>query len=338
MRARYCPLFAALALAGCVSRPAILEQSAYWPFEKIRLQSASVGVLTAYAHRPPQATRAVVILQSPPCGAQMPQPADPMLSTSGILWDELKRDSLLLQLERPGALREESQPDLPDCKPALRARVTTEVWSKAVKEALSAATGKSKLPTVYIGIGKGALPATQLAASDPYAATLLIINGSGLNPGFETLLAALRRPDGSPPQDLLAGAPVAAATSWRNSLRPAAVTTLPKVPTLLVQSTATRDSPLESAVLLLSQQTAAGSDTSMVVVEGLGTDFGLDSGKIECFENVMRLIAQRTREIGQPTPSALTRTFCGSPEPAPPAQDRTEPMRLPPLDADTTKN
>jgi hypothetical protein len=75
------------------------------------------------------------------------------------------------------------------------------------------------------------------------------------------------------------------------------------VPTLLVQSTLAQTSSLESGALLLSQW-AAGGNVSMVVAEGLGADFGLDSGRIECFENMMRLIAQHAREMGPSSPLA----------------------------------
>jgi hypothetical protein len=322
-----------LTAAGCASRPVLLEQSSYWPFEKIRLQSAAVGELTVYAQRPEQAVRAVVIVQSPPCAAPPAQSADPRLSTAGVLWDELKHDSLLLQLERPGVRREELESGAPDCRLEL-ADITPAAWSQAVRDALNVATGDLRLPTTYIGIGEGAWPAAQLAATDPRAAMLFMVNATGLNPGFESLLAEVRNIDGAPAQDLFAGVPDISAIRLANPDQPA---TLPvKVPTLLVQSTASRDSRLESALLLLSQHRTKDPEVSLLVVEGLGTDFGLDGGKIQCFENLMRLIAQRTRQEAPAGFGAITRTYCSMPDRALPVQPRTEPLRLPnaPLTSD----
>jgi len=337
-RARYALLMLTLALSGaligalsgCASRPVILEQTPYWPFERIRLRSTTLGEITAYAHRPAGAVRAVVILQSPPCVGARSDRADPILSTGGVLWDELKRDSVLIQLERLGVQREEPQSSGTECRGAVGREVTAQTWSRAVQEVSSAVAGDSRLPTVYLGIGEGAWPAAQLAATDPRASSLLLINGTGLNPSFEALLNAVHPTDGTPAQDLLAG--VAAPTPLQRRRPPLALPPL-KVPTLLVQSTGSRDSPLESALSLLSQQ-PADSKVSLLVVEGLGADFGLNTGKIECFESVMRLLAQRTRDGDRPAAadtngSALTRTYCGLPDREPPKQERTDPVRLP---------
>jgi hypothetical protein len=316
----------------------MLERSNYWPFEKIRLQSAAVGELTAYAHRPAAAVRAVVIVQSPPCSAAPLPAADPVLSTGGVLWDELKRDSVVLQLEHPGK-RPTDEPIAADCRPALRTGVSPHAWSLAIRDAFKVAAGDLRLPTVYIGIGQGAWPAAHLAASDPRASALLIVNGTGLNPRFESLLAEVRRTDRSPAQDLFTGVPTTTNIPVGERLRrttPAAP--LLKVPTLLIQSTASNDSQLESALVLLSKHTNAdpkvSASVSLVVAEGLGTDFGLESGKIDCFENMMRLIALHARSSEQPGAGTVTRTHCGMPERAPPEQPRTEPVRLPDDSAD----
>jgi hypothetical protein len=322
-----------IVLAACASRPVVLERSNYWPFEKIRLQSAAVGELTAYAHRPAAAVRAVVIVQSPPCVTAPVHAADPVLSTGGVLWDELKRDSVVLQLERPGK-RPDEEPAAADCRPTLRTGVTPHAWSRAIRDAFTVAAGDLRLPTVYIGIGQGAWPAAHLAASDPRASALLIINGTGLNPRFESLLAEVRRTDRPPAQDLFAGVPTTTniPVGERSRLTTPAAPLL-KVPTLLIQSTASNDSQLESALVLLSEHANAdpkvSTGVSLVVAEGLGTDFGLDSGQIDCFANMMRLIALHARSSAQPGAGTVTRTHCGMPEHAPPEQPRTEPVRLP---------
>jgi hypothetical protein len=324
-----CSLLLAWVLTGCTSAP-ILERSPYWPFERIRLQSRAVGALTVYTQRPDQAARAVVIVQSPPCGSALRPAVNRTLSTAGILWDELKPDSVLLQLEPPGAGRDDDSVAPQDCWPELRTAVSTERWSRALHEALIAIEGESRLSTVYIGIGQGAQPAVELAAQDRRAAALLIVNGIGLNPHFESLLTDLQGTGAA--QDLRAGTLTPSASADRAATRPLPTpsplpSARPGVPTLLVQSTVDQSPSLESGALLLSQWAAAGGNISMIVAEGLGTDFGLDSGRIECFENMMRLIAQRARQMGPPAP--LMRVYCSSEEQAPPQEERTAPLRLP---------
>jgi hypothetical protein len=303
-------MMAVIVLSGCAGQPAILEQSSFWPFNRIRLQTASVGPLTAYFHHAPQAIRAVVIVQAPPCTGEGSQPGATALSTGGILWDELKRDSLLLQLEQPGMLRGQPQPTASDCKAVLRTNMTVRTWSRAVKEVLAAIQRQegTRLPTVYIGVGSGALPATRLAATDPNATRLLLVNGTGLHPAFERLLATLQS---SPPAQPAVDPTRSAATlrpmhSSGRSLEPVDLADLGRVSTLLVHGNANRESPIESALLLFSQLTSGSASASMVVVNGQGADFGLSS-EPQCFEKVMQLIASGVREA---TPSALTQLDC----------------------------
>ena len=291
--------------AGCAGRPVILEQSSFWPFNSVRLQTAAVGPLTAYFHDAPQPTRAVVILQSQPCTGTT---AGASFGTGGILWDELKQDSLLLQLEQPGLLRNRAGPPAADCRPELRGRIDARTWGRAIKEALAAVQQQRKLdlPTVYIGIGNGALPAAQLAAADSRAMRLVIVNGVGLHPEFERLLATLHtQADASPP-----------VTSISKRVDGNAMAQVGKVATLFVHGSANRESPVESALLSFSQLASGGANTAMVLIEGQGADFGLGSDRPECFENVMRLIAASTRDA---SPAALTRINCER-APAQPAE------------------
>lgn len=308
-------LFSLAMLAGCAGGPRVLEQSSYWPFDRVRLQTAAVGPLTVYSHRAAQASRTMVILQSPPCVKEPVTPADPALSTGGLFWDDVKADSLLLQLERPGGFRDGMQAPAPDCTPELREKLPVQRWEQAVTEVLSFMTRQRepRLPTVYLGIGQGALPAARLAARDERATLLVIVNGTGLNPGFEALLAGLRTDARTHVQDLLDGS----AVSLRVAPTTATPQTFPIMPvrstltTLLVQSTANQESRLESSLLLLARLEAAGARASMLVIEGQGTDFGLSTGEPDCFENVMRLIAQRARSPGS-SGAPLTRVDCSA--------------------------
>ena len=297
---RLCFLLAALSLSGCATAPSILERTSYWPFERIKVQTRAVGALTLYAHRAEQATRVVVIVQSPPCSTDAS-----LFSTGGLLWEELKGDSLLLQLERPGRLRNQPATE-PDCRPALRENITAEVWASALREVLPVFEAPA-LPVIYIGIGPGAVPATQLAAANSRAALLLLVNASGLNPGFETVLADVHAEPSRPVQELLI-APLAPSP---RTVRPA--TNMPAtsgVPTVLVQS---GDANAASALLWYSQLAARGSNPALLVVQAQGTDFGLSAGNPECFEQIMQLIATRTRDLSRPHAATLTSATCSPP-------------------------
>src|SRR5262245_61656054 len=238
-------LAACAVLSSCASRGLVVNTAQLWPFEQLTIDLPAVGVTTGYLSRPEGTPdRFIVVVQEPLCTAPDRISADAAsLGTAGLLWSEFKSDALFLQFERPGARASASREKAP-CKLRRRER-PEDLWQRAVSEATVAVRERERLtlvPTVYIGIAGGALPAWAAAVNDANVDGLVLINAA-LNEDRETqrLMARLR----------------------------------PRLSIGILHVDHADRASLENALKLFAMLQSKQQPSSMFVFESVGDDFGL---------------------------------------------------------------
>lgn len=298
---RLTALALSILLTGCSSSAILVRPTSLWPFQQLEI-SDHTGALTAYYSRPDVApAHLVVILQDAPC--YQGDSASQRVSTSGILWKELHADSAFVQFEPVGVSRSDS-PALA-CTLSGSAQMTRASWARHVERAVAAIKRHEHLlrvPTIYFGIGDGAVVATALASQDRDTAALIVLNGENLATYFDSLLHSIRDVDAVPNGRINVLAPAgqslrADAAGFSGRARSADILGPAKhVPVLIVHAAADGQAPLESALmlfaeLLLQEHGAA----AMLVLRDLGHDLGLSGSRPECFDAALRQIVARLR-------------------------------------------
>lgn len=250
-------------LSGCAARGVVVGETSLWPFQKLAVRTSAVGVVTGYFSRPQVEPRhLVIVLQTPLC--QLPDGPgvqQATISTGGVLWEQFAKDSAFLQFERPVTRRTasaDSAVESADCEPKFHASLSLRDWQRAAGEVIATVRkreGLAAVPTIYLGVGAGAMPALGLADKDRRTATLVLIGK---------------------------GAPVESATRAR-------------APVVIVQGSLDDEVPMAAADARGSRFDERAHAVSMLMFRQLGRDLGLSSGQPECFEMAMQALANQAR-------------------------------------------
>lgn len=243
-------------LAACSSTRVSVQPAPVWPFQQLRISFARDGALTAYYSRPESApARLFVVVQDPPCYGAAPAPR---VSTSGVLWKQLHADFAFVQFESVGVRSSDTpQVDAP-CSGSAANSPSPDQWSRDIARSVAAIKrheGLRELPTIYLGIGEGAMPAANAAARDPSTSLLVLLNG----------------------------------------LHPDIPKSAKRIPILIVHASADARAPVEEARLLFSRLAAGRNHVAMLILQGLDHDLGLTTGRPECFDASMQQIVARMR-------------------------------------------
>ena len=179
-----------MVLGACSSNIVTVHPAQLWPFEQFSVRVNDGPEAVAFYSRPDvEPRRLVVVVQSPPCEASRAQPQFAQaISTSGVLWKQLARDSAYIQFDRVGP-KQDGAPSVCAATPW-----TIESWRSETASTIAAirkAEGLLSHATLYFGLGEGAYVASLLAAKDRTAEGLVLINGSGLNDDFRRLAPRL---------------------------------------------------------------------------------------------------------------------------------------------------
>lgn len=270
--------------SGCALRPEVTASRPLWPFEQVEIQT-SLGLVVGYVSRPEGSPeRIVVALQSSPCSSDAEGRPPDMIGTSGIVWQQLKHDSIFLQFERPGGSGAGPQSLIVECERLDRDH-RGDYWRRAISDSVAALREYAQAddaPTVYIGFGAGATPAIAAATSDRDASTVALVSGV-FDADFAAALQALpRRSSRSRPTVLL----LHAANDSRT--------------------------PLSQAQVVFDQLRSAHVPVALEVFERANHDFGLTASDADCFDILAQSLAESIRRAGSPLSEGATNTRCES--------------------------
>ena len=271
-------LLAAMSLAGCASRPAIVDSTPLWPFEQLTIRT-SVGAVQGYLYKPRDAAvRLVVALQSSPCPTTDDQADTPLLGASGVVWDQFKYDSLFFQFERPGGTND-AHSVVVMCERADR----SSDWHEALVDSLQAVRKREQLegvPTTYLGIGKGAALALRTALNDPESSSVVLMS------------AALN---------------VSETEEVSRSLAQTKAKRRPSI--LFLHGAEDASTPLEQIESMAARLSAAHVPTRMIVFNDVGADFGLTTTRSGCLDLAAMSVGAYVR-FGQRTEARPIRVAC----------------------------
>lgn len=278
MRRASCPLACLLVvLTGCASQPAVIGSKPLWPFEEIEFRTA-VGMVTGYASRPEGAVeRLIVVLQTSPCptGAH---DIDQQVGTSGVVWKQFKDDSVFLQFERPGG--GDAHSVIVTCERADRHEYA---WQDAVADSVTALRRHEDLddvPTLYLGIGRGAATAIMAASRDARANSVVVLSGI-LDASF---VPAIDRAHGT-----------------RSSRSPSV---------FILHAANDRRTPIAQVEEALTHLRAKHWQAALLIFEGTDFDFGLSSSATDCLDLVAQTLGEHVRGGHETGETPVSRVAC----------------------------
>jgi dienelactone hydrolase len=287
---------AAFGIIGCASRPIVIDAQSGEPFEQLRIKT-SVGGVNGYLYKPQDtAVRFIVALQSSPCPTSEERNDAPLLSTTDIVWEQFKYDSLFFQFERPGGMSD-SHSVVVTCERADR----RGDWQEAVVDSLKAVRKRENLegvPTTYLGIGRGAALALNTALSDPESKSIVLMSATF---GAQETAEVSR---------LLAKS-----------------SSQPRPSILFLHGADDTGTPVEQIERVAATLTAAHVPTKMIVFDEVGADFGLASTQSDCFDAAAISLGQYVR-FGIPAAYQRLRVTCTAPTTRPRTLDALRSPRI----------
>ena len=284
--------FAAIGMAGCASRPVVVDSTPLGPFEELRIRT-SVGAVNGYLYKPHDAAvRFIVALQTSPCPTGDDRSDQPILSTNDIVWEQFKYDSLFFQFERPGGMSD-AHSVVVMCERADR----SGDWHEALIDSLKAVRKREHLegvPTTYLGIGKGAALALNTALKDPESKSIVLMSAAiGANE-TEEVSRTLARSESHPRPSIL-----------------------------FLHGSDDTGTPVDQIERVAARLSAAHVPTKMIVFDEVGADFGLASTQSDCFDLAAMSVGQYVR-FGQRNDVRNIRVVCSAASGDAPRVERIE--------------
>ncbi len=271
---------AALGLAGCASRPSIVDTASLWPFEQLTIRT-SVGAVQGYLYKPQDAAvRLVVALQTSPCPSHDDRGGAALPGASGAVWDQFKYDSLFFQFERPGGASD-TDAVVVTCERADR----SSDWHEALVDSLHAVRKREHLegvPTTYVGIGKGAALALRTALNDPESSSVVLMSAALTASETEELSRSVTRSKAKQPPSIL-----------------------------FLHGAEDASTPLVEIESIAARLSAAHVPTRMIIFDEVGADFGLTTTQSDCFDLAAMSVGAYVR-FGQRTEARPIRVACSA--------------------------